>query len=78
MVKSGRGYKRNGNYATSRSCLFGICEGWEEIGLRANQCLPFTSFEGVSRNGNSYLFHGVWIKDWDGEMDENKEPGVRR
>lgn len=53
-------------------------EGWEETGLRANQCLPFTSFAGVSRNGNSYLFHGVWIKDWDGEMDENKEPGVRR
>lgn len=53
-----------------------IREAREEINLEPKSFQCFVSFEERSRNGNWYLFHGILIEEWEGQL-ENREPDKR-
>ena len=54
-----------------------IREAGEETGLAPLSIQCLVSFRGVSRNGNSYLFHGVLVKEWGGRL-VNREGSQKR
>lgn len=54
-----------------------VREADEETGLIPTLIQPFTTFKGVSRNGNSFVFHGIWIPQWSGRL-KNKEGAPKR
>lgn len=56
--------------------LAALREGGEETGLQAKSFQCFVSFEGISRNGGRFIFHGILITEWEGLL-ENKEPHKR-
>jgi 8-oxo-dGTP pyrophosphatase MutT (NUDIX family) len=54
-----------------------IREAKEENGLIPTAIVPFTKFHQELRDGTPYLFHGIHVVSWDGEL-VNRFPERRR
>lgn len=66
-------YKKKGDYKESASTR----ESEEETGLIPGLFSHIMSFEGTSRTGQNFIFHGILIRKWKGRL-ENREPYRRK
>ncbi len=63
------------DYRRKKGYLFGASfrEAKEEGSLIPKEIIPFVKFEDVTRNGNHFIFHGIWVPKYYGVVLDNEE-----